>query len=224
VDGILIIDKPKAWTSHDVIDFVRGRLGVKKAGHTGTLDPMATGVLVVLLGKYTKSADLFLSDDKEYEATLTLGATSDTGDADGVITPSGRTADISAETIERILDKFRGKIEQATPMYSAAKVNGKRLYQLARKGVTIETKPRAVVIMALEIKNIALPEVSFRVVCSKGTYIRQLAADIGSALGCGAYLSALRRTRSGRFTIDRAVGIDHLMAMSDADLLGRIVV
>jgi len=214
MDGILVIDKPKGPTSHDIVDIVRRTLHIKKVGHAGTLDPMATGVLVVLMGKYTKESNKFLSDDKEYEAELTLGATSDTEDAEGVITDFGEPVNPDPAMIKEAFRAFLGPIEQIPPAYSAVKHKGKKLYELARKGIRVEKEPRKITILRLDILEISLPKVKFSVTCSKGTYIRKLAADIGQRLGCGAYLSALRRTRSGRFTIAEAITIDKLAAMT----------
>lgn len=225
MDGILIVDKPQGMTSHDVIDFVRNKFGIKKAGHAGTLDPMATGVLVILIGKYTKSSDSFLKDDKEYDATLFLGATSDTGDAWGKITPSKPISnpDLENGVIEDAFRRFLGPIEQMPPAYSAVKFKGKKLYELARKGISVKVEPRKVSIKELNIYKIIMPEVSFTVTCSKGTYIRQLSCDIGSALGCGAHLSRLRRTRSGRFALKDAVKLEELESLNP-ESLERILV
>ena len=220
MDGILIVDKPKGMTSHDVVDFVRRRFHLKKVGHGGTLDPIATGVLVMLIGKATKSASTFLGDDKEYVATMTLGAISDTGDASGVLKPGGTWADLSEDRIRGVFDSFAGETLQTPPMYSAVKVNGRKLYQLARKGITIEVAPRKIFIRNIDILKIALPGIEFRVTCSKGTYVRQLCADIGGKLGCGAYLTALRRTRSGRFGIGCAMAVEDLEGL-DIDGLSK---
>ena len=218
MDGILIVDKPQGLTSHDVVDFVRKKIGLKKVGHAGTLDPMATGVLVVLIGKYTKSSDLFLRDDKEYDATLRLGAASDTGDAWGRVEKSVGTENISVKNIEEAFNKFMGEIEQVPPPYSAVKFKGKKLYELARKGINVKVAPRKVSIRELKITGINMPEVSFIVTCSKGTYIRQLSSDIGSLLGCGAHLSRLRRTRSGPFKIDEAIEMEELKKMDNTEV------
>lgn len=223
MDGILIVDKPQGMTSHDVVDVIRRRFALKKVGHGGTLDPMATGVLVVLIGKCTKLSGRFLSDDKAYEATLVLGARSDTGDAEGRITPSAQAPDVSAAQAEAVFRGFLGDIEQVPPMYSALKVNGKKLYELARKGIEIERPPRTVSIRALAITHFALPEISFAVSCSKGTYVRTLCADIGDRLGCGAYLVRLRRTRSGSFDIGKAVTMDEIMASGREGLERRCI-
>lgn len=220
MDGILIVDKPKGITSHDVVDALRKRFGLRKAGHAGTLDPMATGLLVMLLGTFTKLSDSFIKDDKEYEAVMVLGASSDTGDACGKITLSGKDVDIEDARIKEVFGKFVGRIEQVPPMYSAIKLNGKKLYDLARIGVDVARPPREVFIRKLDITKISLPEVHFRVTCSKGTYIRQLSSDIGRELGSGAYLSYLRRTRSGKFKISDAIKFDELMSL-DKDGLAR---
>ena len=217
MDGIIVIDKPKGPTSHDIVDIVRRTFNIKKVGHAGTLDPMATGVLVILTGKCTKESGRFSSDDKEYEAELTLGATSDTEDAEGVITVSGKAIDPDPVRIKEAFRAFLGPIEQVPSAYSAVKHKGKKLYELARKGIRVEIEPRRITISRLDITEISLPKVKFCVTCSKGTYIRKLAADIGQRLGCGAYLSALRRTRSGKFTIAEAVTIDKLSALRSAE-------
>ena len=214
----MIVDKPQGMTSHDVVDFIRKRFGLKKVGHAGTLDPMATGVLVILIGKYTKSASSFLSDDKEYDAVLMLGATSDTGDAWGRVEKSEVAVTMSEKEIKDTFNKFLGPIEQVPPSYSAVKFKGKKLYELARKGIMVKVAARKIVIKKLEISAINGPEVYFNVACSKGTYIRQLCLDIGKALGCGAHLSKLRRTRSGNFTLSNALTIEELKNF-DAQLL-----
>ena len=227
MDGILIVDKPQGCTSHDIVDFIRKKFGFKKVGHAGTLDPMATGVLVVLIGKYTKSSGSFLNADKEYDATLVLGATSDTGDAWGNITPSKPIPGLAAAgigIIEEVFRRFLGPIEQIPPAYSAVKFKGKKLYELARLGISVKIEPRKIVIKKLDILKIDMPEVSFTVTCSKGTYIRQLSADIGSALGCGAYLSRLRRTRSGEFTVKEAATLEELKDMGAETLRKRLKV
>lgn len=222
MDGILLVDKPQGMTSHDVVDFIRKRFGIKKCGHAGTLDPMATGLLLILVGKYTKLSNSFLNKDKEYEGTLILGATSDTGDAWGTVKNSGSAENITRQNIEDIFNKFVGPIEQTPPSYSAIKFKGKKLYELARKGIEVKLQPRKIVIKKIEILNIAKPQVSFRVNCSKGTYIRQLCADIGSALGCGAHLSRLRRTASGDFTLDGALSIEELKSYDIPRLTNKL--
>jgi tRNA pseudouridine55 synthase len=223
MDGILLVDKPQRLTSHDVVDIVRSKFGLKKCGHAGTLDPMATGLLVILAGSYTKRSDEFMKGDKSYDATLTLGATSDTGDAWGDVTGSARIPEMSDADIRRAFARFTGELKQAVPAYSAKKVDGKKMYELARKGVRVEAEPKSIVIHSLEITRIRLPDVSFSVKCSKGTYIRQLCCDIGSALGCGAYLSALRRTASGGFHIKDALDMQQMHRMSRLELERKLI-
>ena len=222
MDGILIVDKPQGCTSHDVVDFIRKRFGLKKVGHAGTLDPMATGVLVILIGKHTKSSNSFLSADKEYDATLMLGATSDTGDAWGRVDNSGNFKALDNKEVEKAFNKFLGAIEQIPPAYSAVKFKGKKLYEFARKGIEVKLEPRKVVIKELKIYKIDGQEVSFSATCSKGTYIRQLCMDIGKELGCGAYLSRLRRMRSGEFTVKEATTLEELKGMDAETLRNRL--
>lgn len=223
MDGILIINKPQGCTSHDIVNLVRRRFALKKVGHAGTLDPMATGVLIILIGRYTKSSPLFLNEEKEYEGRMVLGATSDTGDAWGKITASGKPVETERAGIESVFSKFLGPIKQRPPMFSAVKVKGRKMYELARKGLTVEVEPRTVSVKMLEITSISLPEISFKVVCSKGTYVRQLCADIGEELGCGGYLSMLKRTRSGGFSIGQALDIEGLKSLNAAELEKRLL-
>lgn len=223
VDGVLVVDKPKGMTSHDVVDFLRRKFALKKVGHAGTLDPMATGVLVMLIGSFTRRSGEFLNDDKEYAAKMVLGAESDTLDAWGRITPRQESVTCVRADIEKAFNKFLGEIEQTPPQYSAKKHKGRKLYEFARKGVNVKVDPKKVTIKNIEILNIAFPEIVFRVVCSKGTYVRQLASDIGKELGCGAYLSGLRRMRSGSFTIKDAVGMEELMKINSDELRKRMV-
>ncbi len=223
MDGVLIVDKPIGWTSHDVVDFIRRHFGIEKVGHAGTLDPMATGVLVMLIGKYTKASSHFMAADKEYYAEMKLGSTSDTGDAWGNIALSGVTTDIKEDEIKAAFKRFLGHIEQVPPIYSAVKHKGKKLYELARKGISVKVEPRPVFIGKLDITKIDLPEVAFKVCCSKGTYIRQLCVDIGSHLGCGAYLSRLERTRSGNFHIEDAIRIEELKLAVREDLEKKLI-
>ncbi len=218
MDGILVVDKPADWTSHDVVNFVRMRFHIKKVGHSGTLDPMATGVLVLLLGRATKLAKKFMEDDKEYQATLTLGIRTDTSDSYGNILEKKDRLDVSIEDIKKVFKEFVGELMQVPPMVSALKHEGKRLYELARQGKVVERKPRKIHIYELEIIRFNLPGVSFRVRCSKGTYIRTLSEEIGEKLGCGAHLSMLRRIMSGKFSIDTASTIETLRSISKEKL------
>jgi len=221
MDGLLIIDKPEALTSHDVVARVRRALRTKRVGHTGTLDPFATGVLVILVGKATRLAQFLDKDEKEYEAVIQFGYETDTGDRTGMRTvESGIQDEDIAELLrtanwEAVFDNFRGDIEQIPPMYSAKKQAGKKLYELARQGKAVERKPVQVTIKELELIGeeqirIQHSAIRIRVVCSAGTYIRTLAEDIGRRMGIGAHLAELRRTRAGKFTIDQSMSLDSL--------------
>lgn len=219
LDGILPVDKPKDWTSHDVVNFVRGRYRLAKVGHGGTLDPMATGLLVLLLGKGTKQSEAVMRGEKLYEGTLTLGATTNSQDAEGEIEEiRPLPGNLAREDLEALLPRFTGDIEQIPPMVSAIKKDGVALYKLARKGEVVERDPRPVTIREFTITGVRLPEVDIRVRCSKGTYIRTLAHDFGQALGCGAHLSALRRTASGDYTVAQALPVDTLRDMDLEDM------
>jgi len=222
VNGILVVDKPKGITSHDVVDFIRRHFRLIKVGHAGTLDPIATGVLVLLIGDMTKRSAFLSNDEKEYEAKMVVGARSDTGDADGVLEPSKCPLHFTRSAVEEVLKSFTGEIRQVPPMYSAIKFKGQKLYQLARRGVTVERAPRSVTISSLSIKEFRIPEIVIAVTCSKGTYIRQLGVDIGEKLGCGAYLADLRRIRSGTFRINEAVSFATLERSSPGDI-GRFI-
>lgn len=219
---ILAIDKPKGWTSFDAVKRLRGglqrRLGVKKfkVGHAGTLDPLATGVLIVCTGKGTKRIDELQASDKEYVATLRLGATTPSFDLETDIDSEQPFEHISEEEIESALQQFRGDIMQVPPVYSAVKIDGKRAYKYARKGREVELKAKPLVISELEIIDYSKPYLILRVACSKGTYIRALARDIGEALGCGAHLTDLRRTRIGSYKIEECMSIDEAL-----DLIAR---
>ena len=223
LDGVLIVDKAPGMTSHDVVAIVRRALDTKKVGHCGTLDPLATGLLIVVIGRGTKIQDLLMSEDKEYVGTLKLGEMTDSQDADGQITETRPVPELSRERIEEAFAKFDGDFYQMPPMVSAIKMGGVPLYKMARQGKTVEREPRFVHIFAHEIKNIALPEIEFRVVCSKGFYVRTYAFDIGNDLGCGAHLKTLRRTKSGKFNLDHAVTIDDLKTKSRAEIAAKIL-
>ncbi len=210
-DGsIFLVNKPIGWTSFDVVKKMRIHFGVKKVGHAGTLDPNATGLLIVGMGKKTKQISEYSGLEKEYEATMILGATTASYDSETDIIETRNFADITKDDVSRVIKMFTGVIMQKPPMYSAIKLNGKPLYKYARKGREIELEAREVEISQLELLDFQPPEVKFRVVCSKGTYIRSLANDIGEMLGCGAHLNALIRTRIGRFLLDDAFSIEEL--------------
>jgi len=209
MDGILVVNKPEGITSHDVVEIVRKRFSIRRVGHAGTLDPMATGVLVILLGKATKFATRFINDDKEYIATLFLGRRTDTQDATGrILEEKSLGDDIDIKKIRETLLLFKGPREQIPPMVSAKKYKGKRLYQLARKEEIVERKPSRIYIHDIELIEVNLPEITMRVRCSKGTYIRTLCEEIGFALGYPAHMSKLIRTRSGRFSLEQSCNLD----------------
>jgi tRNA pseudouridine55 synthase len=212
VSGVLVVDKPAGITSHTAVAEVARRLRANRAGHAGTLDPMATGVLLVCLGEATKIAGFLLADDKAYEGELELGRETDTLDAEGQVVRERPTeaAAIDAGALAGAMARLVGDIEQVPPMYSAVRQGGRRLHQLARAGHVVARAARPVSIRRFELVGFAPPRATFAVDCSKGTYIRSLVADLGEALGCGAHLTALRRTQSGRFGLDRAVSLDEV--------------
>lgn len=220
VDGLLLIDKDQGWTSHDAVGLLRARHKINKVGHGGTLDPMATGLLVLLLGKCTKLSDWVMQGDKTYEGTLLLGVTTNSQDADGEVEETNEVPALTREDIEEAVKAFTGDIEQIPPMVSAIKKDGVALYKLARKGEVVARDPRPVTIHSFEILGIDLPKVSFRVHCTKGTYVRTLAHDLGQALGCGAHLCALRRTHSGRFDVADALPVDAIKS-EDLDTIRK---
>jgi tRNA pseudouridine55 synthase len=221
--GVLLIDKAPDMTSHDVVAIARRALNTKKIGHCGTLDPMATGLLMLVIGRATKIQDLLMSEDKEYVGTLTLGAVTSTQDRQGDVLETKPVPAFTEEQIRQAFDAFTGEFEQLPPMVSAIKKDGVPLYKLARKGVTIERELRPVRVDGYQITRIELPEIDFVVNCTKGFYVRTYAHDIGEKLGCGGHLSALRRTRSGKFTLDRAVPVADLKTVPREDLLKSMV-
>ncbi len=216
IDGVLNLNKPAKITSRQAVDRIKHLLNVRRAGHGGTLDPDATGVLLICLGHGTKLFESLQLGTKEYEGALTLGITTDTLDSSGRILSSADVSRVTFNQIHTVSQQFIGEIEQVVPIFSAAKRKGKRLYKLARQGIKVENLPRKkVLIKSIEILSINIPEVRFRVVCSKGTYIRTLVADIGSALTCGAHLSQLTRTQSGIFKIGDSHSLDSLESNPD---------
>lgn len=221
--GVLLIDKAPDMTSHDVVAIARRALDTKKIGHCGTLDPMATGLLMLVIGRATKIQDLLMSEDKEYVGTMTLGASTSTQDRQGEVLESKPVPAFSEQEIRAAFEAFTGDFEQIPPMVSAIKKDGVPLYKLARKGVVIEREPRPVRVTGYQVTRIELPEVDFIVNCSKGFYVRTYAHDIGERLGCGGHLKALRRTRSGKFTLDRAVTVSDLKTAPREDLLKAMV-
>ncbi len=217
-NGILIVDKPAGWTSQDVAAKLRGVFHEKRVGHGGTLDPMATGVLPIFIGRATRAVPFFEHADKVYEAGLRLGLVTDTQDVTGR-TLEERAFDVTQAQLEAALDSFRGEIAQIPPMYSAIKVNGQKLYALARQGKAVERAPRPVTIFALDLLGGAGADWRLRVHCSKGTYVRTLCHDIGAALGCGGCLSALRRTRAGAYDVTRSHTMAEILAADDPEAL-----
>ena len=212
LNGVVVVDKPAGWTSMDVCAKLRGVFGEKRVGHAGTLDPMATGVLPVLVGRATRAVDFVAQGEKEYVAALRLGVETDTQDLTGAVLAQAPVPPEVRQGLEALLPRFTGEIDQIPPMYSAVKVGGRKLYELARKGVEVERRPRRVTIHTLEILDQSGPEeFTLRVVCSKGTYVRTLCHDLGRALGCGGAMAALRRTRVGRLTLERAVTMEALV-------------
>ena len=222
INGIIIVNKETGFTSHDVVAKLRGICGQKKIGHTGTLDPAATGVLPVCLGSGTKLCDMLTDRDKEYVAELLLGVETDTQDTTGSVLRESPVT-VTEEEVSRACLSFLGDYDQIPPMYSALKVDGKKLYELARAGKEVERKARRVRILELEILEMRLPVVQLRVVCSKGTYIRTLCSDIGQKLGCGGAMQSLQRTKVGRFRLEDALTLGELQQLKDSGELERVV-
>ncbi len=209
--GFILLDKPTGPSSHAMVSFLRRVTGIKRIGHAGTLDPFATGLLILGVSRQaTKRLGEFLKQDKEYEATLHLGITTDSYDCDGVILEKYSSPKIKKDVAKKVVKSFLGKQEQIPPMFSAKKIGGKKLYELARQGKEVERKPSAIEIYKIKVLKYRWPELKIRVSCSSGTYIRSLANDIGLKLGCGAHLSALRRTSIGRFSVKKAVKKDKI--------------
>lgn len=223
IDGVLLIDKAPGMTSHDVVAITRRVLDTRKVGHCGTLDPLATGLLIITIGRGTKIQDLLMSEDKEYVGTIRLGQTTTSQDADGEIVEERPVPDVTREQLEEAFGKFQGDFYQTPPMVSAIKKDGVPLYKLARQGKTIEREPRLVHIYGHEILRVEVPEVDFRVVCSKGFYVRTYAHDIGQLLGCGAHLKALRRTASGKFRVDGVLTVDELRSLPLEQVKSRVL-
>lgn len=223
INGILIVDKDKGYTSHDVVNVVRKLFDTRKVGHTGTLDPDATGVLPICIGKATKVCDMLTFSDKEYEARVRLGIETDTQDLSGEVISESKV-NVTMEQLLSAVNDHIGEIMQIPPMYSALKINGKKLCDLARKGIEVERKPRPVTIYSAEVTGFDGTEFNIRVRCSKGTYIRTLCHDIGKALGCGAAVAELRRTASSVFSIDDAHTLDALKELGDKDELLSLLI
>lgn len=222
-DGVLLVDKAEGMTSHDVVALVRRKLEIRKVGHCGTLDPIATGLLLLTLGRGTKIQDLLMSEDKEYVGTMTLGITTNTQDREGEIIEQRPVPSLDRDQIVAAFDKFRGDFYQMPPMVSAIKRGGVPLYKLAREGKVVEREPRLVHVYRYSVDKIELPEIDFTVLCSKGFYVRTYVHDIGEALGCGAHLKTLRRSKSGRFDVGNAVSVDQIRNGPREEILERIL-
>jgi len=216
--GIILVNKPATWTSHDVVGFVRSRFNVPKVGHCGTLDPAATGLLVVVLGKFTKLSQKFSGEDKTYEGRILLGTETDSQDMDGNVVCNGDYSGVTEDILRDAFANFTGDIMQVPPMVSAKKHDGDRLYDLARKGIEVEREPVPVTIHSIQLTNFEPPYADFVVRCSKGTYVRTLCADVGEYLGCGACLYGLNRTQSGEFRIEDAYDVETMKTWEQPEL------
>lgn len=217
------MDKPAGPTSHDIVDEVRRRFRIPKVGHGGTLDPMATGLLIILLGRGTRLSNYVVGSDKTYEGTMQLGVATDTEDVDGKVVTESDYRHITRERLEEEMGKWKGDVMQTPPMVSAIKRDGVPLYKLARKGKVVEREPRLIHIYEFTLLDFAPPHARFRLKCTKGTYVRTLCADIGRALGCGAHLAQLRRTRSGSLTVEKAVPFEKLLEMERDEMIGHVI-
>jgi tRNA pseudouridine55 synthase len=222
-DGVLLVDKAEGMTSHDVVALVRRKLEIRRVGHCGTLDPIATGLLLITVGRGTKVQDLLMSEDKEYAGTFVLGVTTDTQDRQGEIIQRRPVPALDENQIRAAFEKFRGDFYQTPPMVSAKKHAGVPLYKLARQGKVVEREPRLVHVYRYTLDRIAIPEIDFSVLCSKGFYVRTYVHDIGETLGCGAHLMSLRRTKSGRFDVVNAMGVAQIKEASREEILKRLL-
>jgi tRNA pseudouridine55 synthase len=223
LEGVLLVDKPTAHTSHDVVARLRRKLNMRRIGHAGTLDPMATGLLIMLIGKATRISQYLISLDKEYEGTITLGATTDSQDADGEVMETRPVPPLTEDEVRTAMNSFLGDQYQMPPMYSAIKIDGVPLYKSARKGEDVVREPRFIRVMSFDLTRFALPQLDFRLRSSKGTYVRTIAHDLGQKLGCGAHLSALRRTATDRFNITQALTLDAIEALSIPEIERRLI-
>ncbi len=223
LDGALLIDKPSGPTSHDVVDIIRRNFRIQKVGHCGTLDPAATGLLIIVLGKATKLSEKLMSDDKVYEGTIKLGETTDSYDADGELVSSLPVPLLTVDELNKVADTFVGDQMQTPPMVSAVKVGGVPLYKMARKGIEVERKARLIHIYRFAIDKYEEPVAQFRVACTKGTYVRTIAHELGQKIGCGAHLKTLRRSVSGRFDVKDAIPLEDLLKFSTAQLTERVI-
>jgi tRNA pseudouridine55 synthase len=223
LDGAILVDKPSGPTSHDVVDAIRRKFGIKKVGHCGTLDPNATGLLIIVLGRGTKLSERLMGDDKVYEGTIKFGESTDSYDSDGELTGSLPVMPMTLDELNNEAATFIGDLMQVPPMVSAIKKGGVPLYKLARKGIEVEREPRLIHIYNFRFTDYAEPLGQFRVACTKGTYIRSLAHDLGQKLGCGAHLTTLRRSASGKFDVADALTLDAVLKLSPTDLEKRVL-
>ncbi len=223
LEGVLLVDKPADHTSHDVVARLRGKLKMKRIGHAGTLDPMATGLLIILVGKATRISQYLISLDKEYEGTIELGKVTDTQDADGETMETRPVPALTEADIRSAIKSFLGDQYQIPPMYSAIKIDGVPLYKSARKGEEIAREPRFIRVMDWQLTGFALPRLDFRMRVTKGTYVRTLAHDLGQKLGCGAHLAALRRTATDKFNVSQALTLDQIQAMTLPEIGKRLI-
>ena len=223
IDGALLIDKAPTWTSHDVVAKIRNHFRIKKVGHCGTLDPGATGLLILLLGRATKLSERLMGQDKFYEGTIRFGEATDSYDADGEITATSPVPPMTIDSLNEEAQAFVGDTMQTPPMVSAVKVDGVPLYKLARKGKTVERKARLVHIYRFKFSDYAEPQGTFSLACTKGTYVRTIAHELGDTLGCGAHLKSLRRTRSGEFDVKNASTIDEILKLNEDEVTKRIL-
>lgn len=223
LDGALLIDKPSGPTSHDVVDIIRRQFQIKKVGHCGTLDPNATGLLIIVLGRATKLSEKLMADDKVYEGTIKFGETTDSYDSDGELVASLPVPLLTLEQLNEAAAAFVGDQMQTPPMVSAVKKDGVPLYKLARKGIEVERKARLIHIYQFQFGSYTEPMGTFRIACTKGTYVRSLAHELGQKLGCGAHLATLRRVVSGRHDVSAAIGLEAVLQLSPAELKGRVI-
>ncbi len=223
LDGAILVDKPAGWTSHDVVAKIRNHFRIPKVGHCGTLDPNATGLLIIVLGRGTKLSEKLMSSDKVYEGEAKFGEVTDSYDADGQIVSTAPVPPLNIEQLNAETDKFLGDLMQLPPMVSAVKIDGVPLYKLARKGQEVERKERLVHIYAYRFTTYSEPIGTFRVACTKGTYVRSLVHDLGQRIGCGAHLKNLRRTDSGKFSVNDATPLEKILQWSQAELAQRVI-
>ena len=223
LEGILLIDKPSGLTSHDIVDRVRRKLRMKRVGHAGTLDPSATGLLILLIGRATKVSQYLMSLDKVYEGTLKLGEETDTHDVEGSVVATCEVPELDTSQITEFLQKFSGDQYQIPPMFSAKKVGGVPLYKLARRGKTVEREPRFIRVSSIELLDFSSPMVSFRIHCSKGTYVRTMVHDLGQKIGCGAYLMVLRRTEIERFRLSAGIPLEEFENLTAPEAERRLI-